>query len=446
MTVTTSDDPPPGTPTTSEGSAQQLSLRQAIEQANQNGGETCILFDRAMLPVTIKPLVPLPALRSPGIVIDGFAKDENDCRNNRGASESPQVSILGASTDTSLGEKHENGILIRSNRCEIRGLAITGFKKAGVAIAPVCRFDNVGANVIEHNALVNNAKAGVLVLDPGEEDQPAVSHNINNRISANEEMGSATPIDLGGDGPTPNDTCDADEGPNTFLNFPGRLSVTRSGDTVTIDGAISPDAATCPGCSQDFSGTTVEIFAITQLVVPMDPSIPVGLAPAQNPPPAIQGISFLRAAVPSPTGSFRLEGLPLSISGGYTATFTDAAGNTSELSVPCSGFPLEIIQSPISGKLMFGPFNPAARTKEFRGLSQQVRVQNTGCSTLRLNPPRLERVVTSGQVNDISDPFFVITSKFDSQIRIEPGGTFSFLVAFTPSIPAVVTSDQERAR
>ena len=150
------------------------SLRQAIELANCLGGAVTITFDERLKDKTISPLVPLPALREPDITIDAFSV--------------PVVAWLlihGSSTDTTLGEEHGYGILIRTNRATVCGLKIIKFPKSGIAVDPVCPLDNVGANLIAQNSFEDNTEAGVLILDPRPGDKSAVDHNVGNRISMN---------------------------------------------------------------------------------------------------------------------------------------------------------------------------------------------------------------------------------------------------------------------
>jgi len=53
-----------------------------------------------------------------------------------------------------------------------------------------------------------------------------------------------TAVDLGDDGPTPNDPGDADSGPNGLLNMPRLTSVTSYGSTVVVRGALDTAPST----------------------------------------------------------------------------------------------------------------------------------------------------------------------------------------------------------
>lgn len=88
LEVNTEADSAPNTPEIGD----TRSLRQAIELANSRGGATTITFTNKVQ--TITPLVPLPALTSPYIRIDGTGGCEGpDCPP-------PKVTIDGSKTDT----------------------------------------------------------------------------------------------------------------------------------------------------------------------------------------------------------------------------------------------------------------------------------------------------------------------------------------------------------
>ncbi len=104
-------------------------------------------------------------------------------------------------------------------------------------------------------------------------------------------------------GPTQNDPGDVDVGSNTVLNFPELNSFTdNGGGSFTVDGTATPDS-------------TVELFG----TVP-DPS---GFG---------EGKEYLDFTVADPGGNFSITtSLPAEFTS-FTATATDAAGNTSEFS------------------------------------------------------------------------------------------------------------------
>lgn len=88
----------------------------------------------------------------------------------------------------------------------------------------------------ERNAIVASNNRGIRL------DVTAGDGNVfqNNIMSQNSKLG----IDLGGDGVTPNDEDDSDDGPNRLQNFP-ELAFARSNDVhVRVDGALSGQPGT----------------------------------------------------------------------------------------------------------------------------------------------------------------------------------------------------------
>ena len=89
----------------------------------------------------------------------------------------------------------------------------------------------------------------------------SLAHNERNTIVANTISGSATPIDLGGNGGTPNDAGDTDVGPNTLLNFPTIDSVAGSSEKAVIKGTACRAGAGAQ--STDCGGIRIDIFAVS---------------------------------------------------------------------------------------------------------------------------------------------------------------------------------------
>lgn len=414
LTVNTDADTDPGTPVI----GGTLSFRQAIERANSDGGATTITFDAGLKDKTIQPRVPLPALTAPDIRICGCGEMNCDYSIDTEKKCDPFLTIDGSKTDTTKGEQHSDGILICSDRDVVRGLRIINFAGAGVSIKPIC---NRGFNRIEHNRFENNKKAGVRVLDSPADAEGAFRHNIGNTISMNDILGSETPIDLAGDGPTPNDPGDLDEGPNTLLNFPDNLSVTD-----TLDLAVAASGVTLTGQvnGPTAAGATVEIFAIASFR-----PVPGGRV--------IDGVTFLKQATTNANGSFTVTELPDSPTCGYTATVTDLAGNTSELMFPCAGFALATATDLDFGDAAVPNQSPQSGT---------FSIENTGCSPLVVS---FASIIRNGFSNKLGDDLahFDIASMFIGPnapgIAIQPGQIQKFTATFDPAIPIVVTRNNK---
>lgn len=458
LTVTTAVDPVPSTPALA---GDPLSLRQAIEMANSNGGRTMITFDSSLEGKTIQPNVALPPLTAPDITICGCA---GDCAPSIPEKLTcPQTLLIEQSVCDRMvtidGQgKLEDGILIRSNRDVVRGLRITNFSHAGIVIQPVCPSDNTGFNRIELNKLEDNTKAGVCVLDPPPGHANAVTHNIGNTISMNDISGSETPIDLGSaapftpsapmsvcDGPTPNDVGDADAGPNTLLNYPAPFIADTAGNTVTVTGRVTIPTVDHPINEK----AVVEVFAVTKI----HPASGVAVVDAVT--------FFGRIFVDEMKGgafSMQFTNGPVSPIDGYTATFTDRAGNTSELIPFCSGPPKPKL-SPQS--IEFTRVDPTGKPSS-TPQSQSFTIENCGCSKLDLS---LISIVRGGkdvgrlvnlndsafkkgsgffsvkQINATGEPIPISIPK--NNIAIDPGKSQLFSVEFNPVIPRVIMKPEE---
>ncbi|HET9484305.1 MAG TPA: right-handed parallel beta-helix repeat-containing protein [Xanthomonadales bacterium] len=122
--------------------------------------------------------------------------------------------------------------------------------------------------LIEFNTL-HSIRGNGIELDAG---SPAPQRVLigQNRILAT----GGLPIDLGGDGPTPNDPLDADAGPNGLLNGPATLTHTVNGDTVTVAGTLA---------SSPNTNLFVDLFGVRH----------PGAAPAGGRGPIYSGMDYL---------------------------------------------------------------------------------------------------------------------------------------------------------
>jgi hypothetical protein len=97
-----------------------------------------------------------------------------------------------------------------------------------------------GTSPGEGNVIANNGQGGILIGHDDFGSPPPISGNsiLGNSIYNNGGLG----IDLGLDGGvTPNDTNDADSGPNDLLNFPALSSAVLTGSDLTISGSINTE-------------------------------------------------------------------------------------------------------------------------------------------------------------------------------------------------------------
>ena len=146
---------------------------------------------------------------------------------------------------------------------------------------------------------------------PGIDAEGSAPATIRGNSIITSGTGIGLGIDLFGDGVTPNDSCDADTGPNGFQNFPVITSAVINGTSVTIGGTLNSTAG---------SNFSIDLFSNT----------------ACNQSGNGEGLTYL-GSVPASTdgtcnGSFSTS---LAIPAGQTiitGTATDSLGDTSEFS------------------------------------------------------------------------------------------------------------------
>jgi hypothetical protein len=324
-----------------------VSLRQAIELANCNGGATNITFAASLKDKTIHLISPLPGITAPDVTINGCTIVDGNCV--------PSITIDG-------GNEISDGIVIRSNRVLVRGMKITNFTHAGVLIAARCPQDQVGHNRIEQN-VIDGSPNGIVVL--GDTNlQNKLSQNAISRPTPSAEASPAALIDLSGDGPTPNDDDDSDSGPNTLLNFPDAMLVTAQDSTVTVRGLLDNPPA---------SGATVEIFGVTRYHLVDDHIV-------------IDGVIYLGQTAVNDKGEFAATGLTPSPTGVYTATVTDLPGNnpadqsanTSELMIDTVDSPLPHSIADVPASVAFGDVTLNTPT------TKPVTINNPGSAPLKV--------------------------------------------------------------
>jgi titin len=159
-----------------------------------------------------------------------------------------------------------------------------------------------GLNPGSGNLVAFNRGPGVAILAT---DTVQVS---GNSIHGNEGLG----IDLGSDGPTPNDPGDPDSGPNGLQNFPVLLSAASGSGGTSISGTVNSTP----------NGTfAVELFA----------------SPSCDPTGFGEGQTFLASTSVTTDGEGNgaftvVVPSPIGLGQAITATATDSAGNTSEFS------------------------------------------------------------------------------------------------------------------
>lgn len=140
-----------------------------------------------------------------------------------GATSASEIVIAGNTLENRYFT-HSVGMAI-AGRARIQGNTIRGIRTGIVVTSP--------SVVIDANT-IHDADTGVQVLFGGRA-----------QITSNSMFDNGIDIDLGGDGPTPNDPApDADAGPNHLQNHPVLTSARARSGTVTIEGMLTSDVGT----------------------------------------------------------------------------------------------------------------------------------------------------------------------------------------------------------
>src|SRR3954447_1932439 len=174
------------------------------------------------------------------------------------------INISGGSLAVIGGTAPEDGNLISGNTLfgiEIDGPSnlnsifgnLIGTDASGTA--PLGSRQPIGIGIDASHGNVTNTTIGG--NDPGQSNTiafnktnvsfemfPATLASTGTAIRANSIFGSTTGmgIDIGGDGVTPNDAGDGDDGPNDVQNFPVLTSAVTSGGKTVIDGTLNTES------------------------------------------------------------------------------------------------------------------------------------------------------------------------------------------------------------
>jgi len=197
---------------------------------------------------------------------------------------------------------------------------VTGNECAGVVVQngpppfgdPPPPFGDPSSAIIRENTIGGNTAAGIIVR------QTSQATLQSNSLAGNAGLG----IDLGDDGPTPNDPGDADTGPSGLQNFPRLVSAVCDDGSTTVSGTLNSTANTT---------FTVEFFANA----------------ANDPSGYGEGETYLGSAevMTDGTGNATFEVTPLvSVDSPelITSTATDPDGNTSEFSLNVNDPPVVV--------------------------------------------------------------------------------------------------------
>jgi parallel beta-helix repeat protein len=238
-----------------------------------------------------------------------------------------QGNLIGASSQSG-GVSNHIGIELFGSGHVIGGPApgagnLIGANGTGI-IMSATNASKPSASSIQGNEIAWNIEGGIFVtgsdhqiggLAPGAGNHIQSNHfgiaifgaqSIRNRILSNliEKNGTSTGIDLGGDGPIPNDFGDSDTGPNNLQNFPDVTSFQAAGGNTVVKGELHsrPSTTFTLQFFGDLEGVQEQKLLNTQIVTT-----------------DADGSATWQFSYPGKIGLLSLTG-----------TATDADGNTSE--------------------------------------------------------------------------------------------------------------------
>ena len=182
-------------------------------------------------------------------------------------------------------------------------------------------------NMVQENVFAANLAAGIQVVDSG---------TVRNRLTRNVFLTApGLPIDLGTDGPTPNDPDDVDEGPNGLLNAPTITDYHHDGRVVTAGGNGPP-------------GQRLEIYRVRS------PRFPEVVAHRSG---SGGGVEFLASARVGADGLWEAR-FAVSAGDPITALAVTSSGNTSEFARNLVPLPPELLTTGFSATGWFGAQTP----------------------------------------------------------------------------------------
>ena len=285
------------------------SLRAASELANTTAFTDTIIFDLLNPPLCATTAIavgsPLPAIVYP-VVIDGTL-------NNDGSRRPEKTIVLDGGGGTFSGLV----LLARAGGSTVRDLTIQHFGGSGILIGSDGASND---NLIQGNTIAFNGGGNVTITLPGSSnliplnDGITLIQGVNNILLGNDIHANAgLPVDLGGDGPSPNDADDLDVGANYVQNYPVLFRAVPTGaGQVIVEGWLD-SVPSQPFRVQLFAGAGCD--AGSQQVLPIANS-------ADSLVTNELGEVYFQIAV--------ARDLPLDVA--LRATATDAYGNTSEFS------------------------------------------------------------------------------------------------------------------
>lgn len=283
------------------------SFRQAIIDANLHAGPDRIVFNNSGQIIFLSS--PLPFVLD-SVVIEGPGSINGQFETQFGLA---GLSIFGGNSTVrglNISSFHSFGLILDLNGNNVvEGCFITGNQLGGVQVdSSNNRIGSTHSGQGTFNFIFGNGGSGISVVSG---TGNAILGNI---LDANSGIG----IDLGGDGVTPNDSGDADTGPNNLQNYPVLTSAVVSGPSRTVGGTLN---------STPNSTFSIELFSSAACH-------PSGFGGDIGPGGELSSRvgTIVTTTDASGNASFSVSNASILVGGFVYATATDSNNNTSEFS------------------------------------------------------------------------------------------------------------------
>ncbi len=245
------------------------------------------------------------------------------------------ANVIVAATDAGVLLEAVAQAAVRANRVGLGPDDVPLGNNVGVRLR-----DGASDNLVQENRIGGNRGAGIEVLGVASQ---------RNKLTRNVFLDNAgLGIDLGGDGPTPNDARDRDAGPNALLNAPAITGVDRSGRLLRISGTAAPRRQ-------------VELYTVIPTGVPSVTPHSSGFG---------AGADLLGIARTERDGSWQMT-VPVPAGTSITALSLDGGGNTSEFARNVFPLPPVQLRTGFTPAGWFGP--PTAAADAFAPLGDRFQ-------------------------------------------------------------------------
>ena len=264
-------------------------------------------------------------------------------------------------------ESNSGGTAILGNRIGIADgtLASLGNTAVGIRISQSSN-NQIGDGTFQgSNWISNNGPVGIQIIH-----ESSSGNSISNNYIANHSLAS---IDLGADGPTPNDSLDSDTGPNQLQNYP-----------IVEFAVVSPSRTQVAGKLESTPNSTFQIDLFGQQVGVLGNTFSANISATTN----SQGVAYWHY-----DQSFGID--PRTV---FYATARNALGSQSEVSSGKTTEPLIVMEASALTLREGGPSITITLKRPSGDVSQPLMVKLTNSDSSQVTIPS-DITIPSGQTS-----------------------------------------------